>query len=356
MVFISFILCSPFTCHGTPPGLISPVFASYDTEHTYEGSHDLKLAIATEMLETVDWEEETQAKARQYLYDLLMQDTVLANSNSAFLDFIAEYEGWLQSVYEVSNDLRNIEQYDSLFNSLIAEADSLIRFYSDSLTVIYDAGMEEELSQTVEDFYYQINFLEQTKSNLISQRQAFVEGELGELTHDYVISSELPNVNTQYINYVYSALLESGDNDEIIFEEYSSLLAVASQCPAAGGQSVYRARAMLSLVNDSLEYNDAVTCLQSGIYRESVSENEISGIEIIPNPATNLITVKINNSHKGYCNIKILNTFGGNMIEARVNCEQPEHTISTRKLPPGVYFVHVEFDGSINVEKLVIVK
>lgn len=211
-------------------------------------------------------------------------------------------------------------------------------------------------TQTIEDFYNNINFLEQTKGNLISQRQAFVDGELGEITHDYVVSPELPATNTQYINSVYAAFLESGENEDVIIEEYNSLLSVASQCPAAGGQSVYRARAMLSLVNDSLEYNDGITCLQSGIYRESVSENEISGIEIIPNPATDLIIVKINNSHKGYCNIKILNTFGVNMIETKVNCEQPEHTISTRKLLPGIYFVHVEFDGIINVEKLIIVK
>jgi hypothetical protein len=345
---------STFSC-----GIINPgsYCNSYDTEIVFNGSFDLKLAIAMDMLETVDWNEESQAKARQYLYDLLMQDTTLANSNSAFLDFIAEYEAVLHSAFEVYNDLRNVEQYDSLFTALIAEADSLIRFYSDSLTVIFDAGMEEELSQTVEDFYYQINFLEQTKGNLISQRQAFVEGELGELTHDYVISTELPNVNTQYINSVYSALLESGDNDEIIFEEHNSLLAVASQCPAAGGQSVYRARALLALINDSLEYDDYLTCLQSGIYRESLSENEILGVEIIPNPATNLITVRLLNKSRSSCNLRIINSFGAVILNIDLNCEIPEHVVNIEKLQAGVYFVHINFNESYNrTEKLIIIR
>jgi hypothetical protein len=350
-----------FDCNGsiaTPSGPSSLVCATYDTEYVFEGSYDLKLAIATEMLETVDWNEETQAKARQYLYNLLMQDTVLANSNSAFLDFIAEYEEWLQSVYEVSNDLRNIEQYDSLFTALIIESDSLIRYYSDSLTVIFNEGREEELSQTVEDFYYQINFLEQTRSNLISQRQAFVEGELGEIVHDYVVSPELPAVNTQYVDAIYSDYLESGENDDVIYNEYSNLLGVASQCPAAGGQAVHRARAMLALINDSLEYDDLNACLQVGIYKETASE-EIDiefDFNLIPNPATTEVFVEFITKQKGNCNLKIYNALGSSLSQFELDCEISQHIINLNAFVSGVYMIEIKFRNYKQIKKLVIIK
>jgi hypothetical protein len=204
---------------------------------------------------------------------------------------------------------------------------------------------------------YQINFLEQTKGNLISERQAFVEGELGEITHDYVVSPELPSINTQYINRIYSTFLESGDNEEVIIEAYVNLLAVASQCPAAGGQSVYRARAMLAMINDSLEYADAIVCLQSGIYREAVVENNLFDIEIIPNPASDLVSVNVKYPQKGFCNIKILNSLGELIYNIKINCELTEHNINVQKLTPGVYFMNLDFEGAHKaVKKLIIIK
>jgi hypothetical protein len=356
MVFISFILCSPFTCHGTPPGLISPVCATYDTEHTYEGSHDLKLAIATEMLETVDWNEESQAKARQYLYDLLMQDTTLANSNSAFLDFIAEYEAVLHSAFEVYNDLRNVEQYDSLFTALIAEADSLIQIYADSIEYIFNERLEEELSEVLENLYYQINFLEQTKSNLISERQAFVEGELGEIQNDYVVSPEIPAINTQFINGVYINYLEEGENEDVIIQNYNSLILVAQQCPAAGGQSVYRARAMLALINDSLEYNDAIVCLQSGIYREAAVNNILHKIKIIPNPAQNEIEIMFEEETKAICFIRITNMLGQELIIKSFDCSRESNVIDVSSLKNGIYTVSLQVNDLFEVQKLIINK
>jgi hypothetical protein len=77
--------------------------------------------------------------------------------------------------------------------------------------------------------------------------------------------------------------------EEVPFRGFRGSNAIANQCPAAGGQSVYRARAMLALINDSLAYDDALTCLQAGIYRELNTEIITPVITIIPNPADNWI-------------------------------------------------------------------
>jgi hypothetical protein len=207
----------------------------------------------------------------------------------------------------------------------------------------------------MEVFYNQINFLEQTKGNLISERQAFVEGELGELQNDYVVPEGLPAENYHFITEVYERLL--AEEFDVLSENYNELLAVANQCPAAGGQSVYRARAMLALINDSLAYNDNLSCLQSGIYREIVADNNNFNIEIIPNPASDLITVKVMNPKEGFCNLTIHNTLGAIVSSSIFNCEISEHFINVEKLTIGIYFVHVNFEGNYrNTQKLIIIK
>jgi hypothetical protein len=204
---------------------------------------------------------------------------------------------------------------------------------------------------------YQVNFLEQTKGNLISQRQAMVEAELGKIIHDYVVLPELPHINTQYINRVYSDYLDSGENDEILEVEYSNLFSVANQCPAAGGQSVYRARAMLALLNDSIEYNDANVCLQSGIYKEGISESMINEFELIPNPASDHIIIKFKKPTTGLCYIRINNSLGSNLMSFRLNCEIVEHDINVMGLETGVYFVEVKYENSVpQTKKLIILK
>jgi hypothetical protein len=339
-------------------GIINPgsVCNSYDTAFVFDGSYDLKLAIATEMLETVDWNDENQCKARQYLYDLLVQDTALANSNSEFIEFIALYEESLQAVFEVSGELRNIEQYDSLFTKLIADADSLIRIYADSIEYIYTGGLDEEYAETLEWLYYQINFLEQTKGNLISERQAYVEGELGELTNDYTVPEGLPAENYHFITEVYERLL--AEEYDVLSENYNELLAVANQCPAAGGQSVYRARAMLALINDSLEYNDALTCLQAGIYREAVTENEtLPKFILIPNPAQNYFEIILNNELEGVCSLIIQNSLAQTVLEKLLDCTKLSTPINISGLSDGLYFVKLTYDNIIlENQKLIIIR
>jgi hypothetical protein len=46
-----------------------------------------------------------------------------------------------------------------------------------------------------------------------------------------------------------------------------NILQVAIQCPSSGGQSVHRARILIALVNDSMEYNDGNVCATMGIFR-----------------------------------------------------------------------------------------
>ena len=115
------------------------------------------------------------------------------------------------------------------------------------------------------------NFLNQTINNITIQREATLNDNLNEaeLQNEYVVNGELPEINTAYINEIEIEYLERGNDIQYLIDNYSGILAIASQCPFAGGSAVERARSYVALINDSVYYDDLNICLQSGIYRFS---------------------------------------------------------------------------------------
>jgi hypothetical protein len=131
---------------------------------------------------------------------------------------------------------------------------------------------------------------------------------------------------------------------------------IAHQCPAAGGKVVFKARAMLLLINDSIQYDDENACLLAGIYRETPIQEFIFNYELTPNPAKDQVTLRILNEHEGLCHIKITNILGKTVFENQIDCEQSEHIIQTHYLNPGTYLVKIRFADIEKVEKLLIIR
>jgi hypothetical protein len=327
---------------------------------------DLKIAIANDMLETVDWEDESKAKARLYLYNYLKQNPDVAESRQEFMDFMDLYdETVINAQWEVDNELRNIEQYNEIFAIQIEAAYNLIGMYTDSINYIYEHDLQDFYANELEAMYYQIGFLEQTIYNLQIQRQIYVEGVLdnAEFLNDYIVSSELPYQNNQTVTEIYMEYLEEEySSDEVnyrpdaIVNNYSQLLSIAHQCPAAGGKAVFQARVMLSLINDSIHYDDDNACLLAGIYREIPTEAANFNYELIPNPAKDQVTLRILNEQEGFCHIEITNILGKIVFTSKVDCGKGEHVIPTYQLMPGTYLVKVKFEDFEKVEKLLIIR
>lgn len=99
---------------------------------------------------------------------------------------------------------------------------------------------------------------------------------------------------------------------------------------------------LLTLINDSIQYDDEKACLQAGIYREIKSEDATFNFELVPNPASDQVTLRILNEQKGFCNLQISNVLGKIIFETKFDCEKSEHIIATDQLNSGTYFVKVK--------------
>ena len=135
----------------------------------------------------------------------------------------------------------------------------------------------------------------------------------------------------------------------------------ATQCPAAGGPAVEKARTFIALVNDSMNYDDDAVCLQSGIYKligsNPSTTNIANEIRIQPNPAIDEIGIILTGKLEGMCRIELLDAVGRIVLTNKMNCKDKSKTIDISTLKQGMYSVKVNMNATkFVVQKLSIIR
>ena len=83
---------------------------------------------------------------------------------------------------------------------------------------------------------------------------------------------------------------------------------------------------------------------------ESVDENAVQNVEVYPNPAKDLLTIKAEN----LTNVMIYNTVGQKVLEQRLDAN--ELTINTDGFEPGIYLIRITADGNEITRKVSVIK
>jgi len=301
--------------------------------------------------------------ARQYLFQVLANNDSLLASDTLFQNFynemLVEAEGQL---LEVERRFETYGKMDSTFVPMLQNIDSLINLYN------YYIEHFDEMRDSIENlginadalrelWYQQIENLDVTRVNIVMQHNAVISGEIyeGELTNNIINGDEQNEINSTLMNDLFMQLEEG--NYTNLNEFYSQLLSIAEQCPYYGGEAVYRARAVLRLVNDSLIYNDDVNCLLYGIYRIGVMDSTLTEekIDVKPNPANNYIKVKVHCKENEVYDVEIINTIGQKVLNTSLPCNK-ENNINISFLQQGIYTVTVKTNTKIQSFKLSIIK
>jgi hypothetical protein len=315
--------------------------------------------IATGAFDSEEISNEARAIAEEYLYRELADDSALWVNDSTYIQFMLENQnentGYLYSVEEY---MRGAYNYDSTLTALLDSCNLQIALLTDSIEKLYELGMDDLAEQVV----YAIGFLNQTINNINIQREAILTNNLenADLQNDYVVDGEIPEINAAYINEIEIEYLEGGNDIQFLIDNYSIILAVAMQCPFAGGSAVERARTFIALINDSIFYDDANICLQSGIYRfakNSIKNIEQNKILIQPNPAKDKVEINLlGNFDDGVCKVEIRNFIGEMILTDEMNCIEKHRVINLSKLSQGVYSIRVNANNIELMQKLVIIK
>jgi hypothetical protein len=339
----------PTVCNNAPPALLS--------------LDSLEIMIANGTLESEEYADETRAITQEYLYRELAADSALWQEDSAYVAFmLSNMEEPVAYLNDAEEYLRAAYSFDSVFVNLIDGATNQMEMFTDSINKIDEWRIlhsEADADSMLYAWTEKVNFLNQTINNLSIQREASLNNNLAEaeLQNEYVVSGEIPELNTAHMNEIEIGYIERGEDIQYITDNYESIYAIAQQCPYAGGHAVIRARVWLSMLTDSIEYNDNAVCLQSGIYRlaNGTTYEKINDKVIIqPNPAGDYITVTAKSANTENCKIEIINNLNQIVLSKQLNCNNQER-IDISKINQGLYTVKIILNNDlIKVQKLII--
>jgi len=371
---------SVFRTSGAYPSIYWPLIASWESNwfkflsdpeegcgHTCDvqqladttRDESLEMSIAQGSYSTT---QENVVVADQYLFDLLAGDSVMLHSESAFENFYASHEsGTVGQINEVANNIKAAYQIDSV----IADSIELIQVASTNTTSNLYALDSLSLINMPVDYMSQREFM-------ISNRDS-IAGELEDLLiqknqhsnaffdsastlNQNVVASQIPQQNELTINEACFKFIAFGS--DTLLSNFPEVLNIAHQCPSVGGPAVYRARTLVALITDTIDYDDA--CQQTGSLRIQLSATKKRStpmISVIPNPANNKITISINQTLEGMCRIEIANLLGETVLSQAGNCKEQKFSLNTAYLNPGIYSVRL-ITGSVcsNIVKLVIAR
>ncbi|MBL0095418.1 MAG: hypothetical protein IPP46_02190 [Bacteroidetes bacterium] len=264
------------------------------------GDEEFRMMVVEDSSVTSNFIEESKFLSQQQVYKELVHDSILRISNELYNDFVTDKStSSIGQLHEVALRFIETNLIDSALNIAIVNAREALQSKTDSLFNINHLIVSDTTSYLI---YQKENLLEKIKddkiviSDLVFQLKAQSDAVISSVSalNGSISASGIPDGNEKFINEMYFRYRKEGIN--VITQEYSNILPVAIQCPSSGGPVVYKARILISLVNDSIEYNDGEVCRLLGIYRMQNVKNDIyiNELKIIPNP------------HKWLCSIGIL--------------------------------------------------
>ena len=346
-------LASPFNCVSSN----SCIAALHDDEDAA-----VERAIATDSLQTFEFDPESRVMARAYLLDKLNQDDTLLYSDSVYTAFYniesSTTNGQLYSVKEKYNEVRS----NPYLSALLLSLDSLLKIKGDSISLLDSLAMETNYNVNPilrEDLLISIIFLRSTLNNIQIQKNIYEIGKRDSVAilNDAIQSSEIPDVNQQSGTHLVLLYQEFGlDTLEYFLND---ILAIANQCPNSGGPWVYKMRALAKELVDSIQFDDVLTCLQQGYYRlgnGAAISKLLQEIELVPNPAGNTVEVILKNTGFARCNLAILDQLGKTVLNQSLNCENNRHRIDISGLTQGIYLVNIAIQNQNFTKKLVIIR
>ena len=111
-----------------------------------------------------------------------------------------------------------------------------------------------------------------------------LEAQLLESETGSIASNELIEQNAKAVNQVYlNTIGRSGEDVEFDVGQAATLIAIANQCPLVGGNPVYQARSLYSLIDDKTEFDDALICAADGYVVKSF-DGQVQLVNVYPNP------------------------------------------------------------------------
>jgi len=159
-------------------------------------------------------------------------------------------------------------------------------------------------------------------------------------------TSEAIEQNQKTVNDIYLTTIGK-DEDSFTSDQASALFGIASQCPMIGGNAVFKARSLYSLIDGAQVFDDPLLCLPYGIVVKSLMEHASNAVSVVPNPASDEASLVLSLETTEPAYLTLHNTVGSEVLRVFVPKGVVRHSFSTANIAPGLYHYKVLSGGGL---------
>ncbi|MBL7913481.1 MAG: T9SS type A sorting domain-containing protein [Bacteroidia bacterium] len=319
--------------------------------------------IARDSIENTPYTAETLWRLKRELYrNLLSDSTLLANSlfenfyNEMEVSVAAQLEQLTGEQYEMmqldQSVINNLNQNRNALDVQMALLAEQMELYRHALESAEDPSVYlltiQGIRQNMESILnYNRNVFSIADSSLVLTTDNI------RFVNESIYSSETIEVNEQVVNEIFLSVIGQ-EQFQLGDDAINQLEVIADQCPLAGGNAVFKARAILSLLNDELVYDDINICLQAGIILRQIPKKPTA--RLYPNPANNSVTLVYELPEVSTAEFLLFNSVGMLQLKQQMKIDITQMSFSTEQLAPGVYHYQVNTSSDFQLNgKLVII-
>ena len=272
---------------------------AFDWDHS-EGLTTLDERIALDYLENDPFTDETQWRLKGELFskleehpDYLVDDAVLADFHTAVEGTaIAEFRSVSWAIQQLALpeavEAYVIQQRTQVQNWMVQLEQATEQLGDSTLTRVQRQVIHSAVSDLRQVIHNVTSLCGEALQLADSLRDQSIDAIL--VANDGITTSTQIEQNEKLVNEIYLSTIAK-DVNIFTVAQAAELLSIAEQCPMAGGNAVFRARGMYSLINDEQEYNDPAACLPFGFIVRSVHQYGTNSVQIMPNPADGEVTL-----------------------------------------------------------------
>jgi hypothetical protein len=309
-----------------------------------EGGTPSKLdeAIATGTLPTDGWAAETQWKGKYRLYRKMLRQPGIYNVASAYATFFdAEASQTTGQLAELAEERAKLYRYtageQATINNyrartaqtmaVLAALDSLRQAGGSVGATAYAEALDK---RTLLDVQY-----EQYLEGLAATRKQKMQGLLA--WNNSIATNLTPAHNHKALNALLLDVLV--DKRPFSTTDIAGLTAIANQCPLAGGDAVYEARALVGYLTGQ-EYDDRTLCDTGSRPAQGRAEKSEMGnaISVFPNPTAGWVQW---GGTSEVVTARVFDPLGKMLVERRVADGQ----LDLSALQAGMYHLQIFADG-----------
>jgi hypothetical protein len=219
----------------------------------------------------------------------------------------------------------------------LSTSESLLE--TDSLLVLATGQDSINLMATRTQLLEQLNQLEQsmtiTWANVQAQRVSTTANL--KTANNGIATSYVFETNDKAVNSLYLDWIENGQAT-LTSTQVITLTNIANQCPSTGGNAVFRARAMLSLV-DLQYYGNDLNCIGQFAPTpkpEVAATKHLNKVLVYPNPASDVVNFSWE-VMEGNGTLVFSDLMGKQVFSKTLDMTVGSAQVDTKALPPAMY-------------------